>query len=451
MDAVQPERLPATSSTSAGARRPRVLFICMEPIGGAMAGQAIRHVELARALTAHADVTLATPELRGPPPDGIAHVTFAPHAPHALRAPIAAADLIFAPPQWPLVTGWLRRSSAQVVFDLYDPETLETLELFANHRPAMRRLMVALTLDRLSDALRTGHRFVCASEKQRDLWIGALLRSGRIDADSYTSDPTLRSLIDTVPCGVPAQRPQRSPDGGGMRAQLPGVAGDHEVVLWNGGVWSWLDAPTAIRAIASLATRRPKVRLVFMGASKHLAAQTATRAARELAASLGVLDRVVLFHDEWVPYEQRVNWLLDADCALSTHSNHIEARFAWRTRIVDCFWAGLPVVCTEGNDLAERVGREDLGAQVPSGDPTAVALAVERVLDRGRAAYAVGLTQAATELEWPRLAQPLIRWTLDRSVPRRPDNRMERLPRTPGQRLRRLAYLAGARVILARR
>ena len=412
-----------------------------------MAGQAIRCVELGRALKPHAEITIASPELRGPLPDGIEHVAFAPHAPRALRAPIAAADLIFAPPQWPLLTRWLARARAQVVFDLYDPETLETLELFAASHPAKRRLMVALTLDRLEDALRVGDRFVCAGERQRDLWLGTLLRSRRIGPASYERDPTLRALIDTVASGIPSE-PAIASAGGPARA-ITDVDPNSEVILWNGGIWNWLDAETAIRAVALLATRRPAVRLVFMGGSAHVAAREATARARELARELGVLGSVVVFHEGWVPYEQRADWLLDADCSLSTHRSHLEARFAWRTRILDCFWAGLPVVCTEGDALAEQVTREDLGAAVAPEDPEALAAALEAVLIRGRAGYAEHLASAAEKLAWPLLAAPLIAWLEQGHAP--PRDRDARVPPTIGHRARRFAYLAGGRLAMAAR
>jgi glycosyltransferase involved in cell wall biosynthesis len=429
---------------------PSVLFICMDPVGGAMAGQAIRCVELGRALTEHAAVTIAAPRIGGPVPAGIDTLEFQPHAPGALRSAIAAADLVFAPPQWPIVSRWLAASRAQVVIDLYDPEALETLELFAQASPRRQRLMVSLTLDRLDDALRVGDRFVCASERQRDLWLGALLHARRIAPDAYAMDPTLRTTIGIVPCGVPSERPEQGHIGSGIRGAVPAIADEHEVVLWNGGIWNWLDAPTAIRAIAALAARRPSVRLVFMGASTHEAARAATRQARELADSLGLLDEIVFFHDSWVPYEQRLDWLLDADCALSTHHSHLEARFAWRTRILDCFWAGLPVVCTEGDDLADRVAREELGATAPAGDVEELARALESVLDRGRSAYQPALEATARELAWSRLAEPLLAW-LRQPPPAHARARAERPPRPPAAWARRLAYLGGGRLLLARR
>ncbi|MDX6655753.1 MAG: hypothetical protein QOH62_546, partial [Solirubrobacteraceae bacterium] len=387
--------------------RPRLLFISLDPVGEQMSGLGIRYTELARALAGVADVTLAAP---GATSADVPTVAFRPHSPSALRPAIAAADAIVTHPQWPVITRWMRRSPARLVYDLYDPETLETLELFAEARPARRRLMVDLTIDRLHAALAAGHHFVCASEKQRDLWLGAILAQRRIDPGAYDADPTLRSLIDLVPFGVPADPPVRNGALPSITDRFPQIAAGDEVVLWNGGLWKWLDAPTAVRAIGLLAERRPAVRLVFMGGSDQPAAREATAQARALAQDLGLLDSVVFFNDGWVPYAQRANWLLDASCALSTHGDHLETRFAFRTRLLDCLWAGLPVVCTSGDDLSDRVERDGLGAAVPAGSPEAAAAALERVLERGREAYAAQLAAAARDYTWERVAEPIARW-----------------------------------------
>jgi glycosyltransferase involved in cell wall biosynthesis len=408
-----------------------------------MSGLAIRYTELARALAPVADVTVAAPQGEGSPPDDVDFVAFRPHAPAGVRAAIASADAIVTHPHWPLLTHWMARSGARLIYDLYDPETLETLELFAGARPARRRLMVELTLDRLHDALSTGHHFICASEKQRDLWLGAMLANGLVGPERYDADPTFRSVIDLVPFGVPADPPRRDPSLPSIRDRFAAIAPEDEIVLWNGGLWRWLDAPTAIRAVALLAARRPGVRLVFMGGSDQPAAREATDEARSLARELGVLDSVVFFNDGWVPYEERANWLLDASCAISTHRDHLETRFAFRTRVLDCFWSGLPVVCTAGDDLSDRVERDELGAAVPAESPEATADALQRVLERGRDAYAGPLAAAARDHEWPRVAEPIATWISDPSAPPKPSRRRG----SASRRLRRAAYRLGHRAL----
>jgi glycosyltransferase involved in cell wall biosynthesis len=434
----------------AGAQ-PEVLFISADPVGGEMAGLGIRCWELARALRDRASVTIAHGGTEEGERDGVRTVAFRPHAPHVLRELIAGADTVVAHPQWPLVDRWLRRSSARVVIDLYCPETLETLELRAGEPVLARRQMTATTLDRLHSSLRTGHNFVCASETQRDLWLGAMLALRLIDPELYDGDPSLREVIELVPFGVPGEPPAGETQGG-PRDAIAALEADSEIVLWNGGIWSWLDAESAIRAVALLAEQRPSVRLVFMGiAAGHPAAAASAESARRVAGELGVLESVVHFHDGWIPYAERAAWLAQASCALSTHSEHLESRFAYRTRLLDCFWAGLPVVCTGGDDLAEHVQREELGAVAPPGDVGALCAALAQVLDRGRASYAPALREAAERQTWRRVAEPLARWISQPRPAERPGDAPGALRPPLAQRLREVAYLAGARAVLARR
>ena len=431
------------------ARRPRVLFISPDAVGERMRGMGIRYTELARALAPHAEVVVATGDeaAAGAPPPGVAVIGYAPHAPGALRPEIARADAIVAPPQWPVVTGWMRRSGARLIFDLYAPETLETLELFGGRPPALRRLMVALTVDRLEDALRSGHHFMCAGQAQRDLYVGALLAARRLTPETYDRDRSLRELLDVVPFGVPAE-PPRSGTGGGIRVALPQIGAGDEIVLWNGGLWNWFDAPAAIDAVALLAARRPGVRLVFMGTGEGPAGARAAHEAHALARARGLLGATVLFNETWVPYDERAAWLLEADCAIATARDHLETRFAFRTRVLDCFWAGLPVVCTRGDELAARIGRDDLGAAVGVGDPQPLAESLEAVLDRGRDAYAAGLARAAADHAWPVVAEPLRRWVTDPAPPPAP-LRAERTLRRPGHAARRVTYRVARRALQA--
>ena len=386
-------------------------MLAAEPLGPQLSGGAVRAYELGLALAPYADVVLAGPEPSRRADLALPVISYHRADPRPLLPELARCSAVVAQPPWPHVAAALRRSQAELIFDLYDPEPFEVLE-FMRHRPRrVRDLVVTLTIDRIAAALRTGDHFLCASEKQRDLWLGAMLGERLVSADVYDRDPSFDSFFSVVPFGIPEARPVEA--GGAGPRELPGVGADSEIVLWNGGIWSWLDAPTAIRAIARLANRRPRVRLIFMGASSQGPAKTATAEARALAEELGLAGDTVHFHDQWVPYAQRADWLLDANCAISTHRDHLETRFAFRTRILDCLWAGLPVVCTRGDDLASRVQRDELGMTVPAGDPEAVAAALERVLDRGRGHYAGALARARQDFTWRRVAQPLVRRMTD--------------------------------------
>jgi glycosyltransferase involved in cell wall biosynthesis len=422
-----------------------VLFIANDPVGAELGGNAIRAYELARAVGARRPVVLAAPAGRGTPPADVRLEWFEPGQPEALRPLITAADTIVCPPQGALVTSWLRRARARLVFDLYDPGAIEALAIHARAGRARRALWTTAALDQLLDALHLGSHFVCATERQRDLWIGAMLASRLLSPAVYDADPSLRSVIDVVPFGVPETPPVRA--GGGARARFPQLPEDAELVLWNGGIWNWLDPETVVRAAAKLAARRPPLRLVFMGRPplRDDDARAAV-AARELAARLDVLDRTVFFNDAWVPYAERSAWLLDADCAVSAHGEHLETRFAFRTRLLDCLWARLPIVCTGGDELADRIERDGLGAVVPPGDVDALAAALERVLDRGREDFRTALDAAARAFAWPSAAAPLVRYvTAPPDVPRLGAGWSRRAAR-PVQSLRGLGVRAAKRL-----
>ena len=106
------------------------------------------------------------------------------------------------------------------------------------------------------------------------------------------------------------------------------------------------------------------MRLVFLG-MRHpnplIPEMRMAVAARRLADELGLTGTHVIFNEEWVAYDERQNFLLDADIGVSTHLHHVETDYSFRTRILDYLWASLPIVSTTGDahgrpDRAPRPG-----------------------------------------------------------------------------------------------
>ena len=405
--------------------RPRVVVVSRDPTGPELGGNAMRATELARALAAQGEVLLAAPG--SAPPAPVAHAVWDPDAPRTLRALLAGADAVVSTPQSPEATAELRRCGARLVLDLYDPFPLAVLEAHAAGPALRRRLHATLAGDAFLEGMRAAHHLICASERQRDLWMGAMLAAGLLRPETYDRDPTLRERIDVVPTGIPDEPPARG-------TPLSERFGD-EVVLWYGGLWNWLDPVTPVRALPLLLERRPEARLVFLGRAPSGAGERAAAdAARAAAGGLG--DRVV-FLDAVAPYAERGAWLTDAACAVSAHAAHLETRYAFRTRMLDFIWARLPVVCTEGDALSELVERDGLGEVVAPSDHEGMAEALERVLARGRDAYAPGFARAAEAYAWPRTTAPLARMvTASERPPRLGEAAL--LPALPGPASRAL-------------
>ena len=130
----------------------------------------------------------------------------------------------------------------------------------------------------------------------------------------------------------------------------------------------------------------------------------------QLADALGVRNRSVFFNEGWVPYAERGAWLAEADVGVSAHFGHIETRFAFRTRLLDYIWAGLPIVTTEGDVLADLVSERGLGRTVSVGDVDGWRQALTDLLEneavtteiRGR------IAEEREKFLWSRVAEPLV-------------------------------------------
>jgi glycosyltransferase involved in cell wall biosynthesis len=260
--------------------------------------------------------------------------------------------------------------------DLYDPMILENLERFAGRSMAERRGLHNVAVNTFNDLFRLGDFYICASEKQRDYWLGALTAANRVNPLVYDSDPTLDRLIAVVPFGLP-QEPPRAMEPA-LKGVWPGIGPHDKVILWGGGLWDWLDPLTVIAAMPAVLQAIPEARLFFLGTrhpNPEVPLSTMATRAMALAGELGLKDRTVFFN-EWAPYAERANYLCDADVGVSLHGEHVETRFAVRTRLMDYLWARLPMVVNGGDVLGELVARHELGRLVASGDADGVAQAI---------------------------------------------------------------------------
>ena len=130
-----------------------------------------------------------------------------------------------------------------------------------------------------------------------------------------------------------------------------------------------------------------------------------------LAEALGLRDRTVFFNLGWVPYAERGAYLLDADVAVSAHFDDIETRFSFRTRLLDCLWAGLPVVTTLGDSLGDQIVAGGAGRAVGFGDVAGWVDTLDAFLDdaAARDEARAAAAEIRPSFEWPLVVEPLRR------------------------------------------
>ena len=91
--------------------------------------------------------------------------------------------------------------------------------------------------------------------------MGQLAAEGRVNPYTYDASSDLRRLIDVVPFGISAKKPEKKNDP--IRKLFPQIKSDDIVALWAGGIYDWLDPQVIVRAVKKL--NNPKLKLVFMG------------------------------------------------------------------------------------------------------------------------------------------------------------------------------------------
>jgi GT2 family glycosyltransferase len=389
-------------------KRQRIIVATGDKLSPAMAGPAIRAWEIALALAPEHDVKLVSTISV----EGLTHPDFEISKVGALELSILEAwcDIIIFQGYLMHEYPFLRYSNKVIVVDVYDPFHLEQLEQARDLGNKKRREVVDGATEVLNEQLRRGDWFMCASEKQRDFWLGQLAGVGRINPLTYDAGETLRDLVTVVPFGVGDTPPRHNRQV--LKGVIPGIGADDKVILWGGGIYNWLDPLTLVLAVDKLRARVPDVRLFFLGVrhpNPNVPVMRMAVETRRLVDDLGLAGTHVFFNEGWIAYDDRQDFLLEADVGVSTHLEHIETEFSFRTRILDYIWASLPVVATRGDSLAEFIEAHGVGLTVEPGDVDDLESALYRIItDTEFAGRCRESARAVSqELRWSQMLAPL--------------------------------------------
>jgi glycosyltransferase involved in cell wall biosynthesis len=106
---------------------------------------------------------------------------------------------------------------------------------------------------------------------------------------------------------------------------------------------------------------------------------------------------------DWAPYEKRSALYAGATFGICTYRMSLETELAWRARVVDMLWGGLPVVLSPGDELSRLVAAYEAGVVLDSHDPDHVAGVMLELLTNPRK-----LTTLRNNVQ--RLAQERLNW-----------------------------------------
>jgi len=354
-----------------------IFLISDDVVGTKMAGPGIRAWELSKCLAKHFKVILAIPDYSFKngqkefvEKTGFEVVTYSVDNPAHLESIGKQSQII-------LVQGYilskfpaLKNLDAHLVVDLYVPFPLENL--FVHERKISnlfdREFIHQKDLRVFNDQIIAGDHFLCASDRQKDLFTGSLMSLNRINPETLDLSPSLDKLISVIPFGISDQVKKKSADTV-LRNKIPEISDNDVLFLWGGVLTNWFDPITLIKAFHEALKENSNIKLYFLS-TQHpnplLPEFDMAREAMEISKELDLTDKSVFFNTEWVDYNKRHLYFEEADVGISIHKTHFETRFAFRTRMLDYIKHQLPIICTEGDYFAELVEKEKLGIVVRS-------------------------------------------------------------------------------------
>ena len=378
----------------------RVAVLAPEPIRPKMAGMGIRALELARALRPEHDVRLLVPNSEEEARAVAGEVPVASVGSRGLRSAAEGADAAVVSGH--AASAWFQEmSGVPVAADLYDPFPIENL----HYAPALGPDPARHDRETLALALARADFFLCASPEQRLFYAGALYAAGRIGPANFPSDPSLETLLAVVPFGVPSE--PASGDRARGRAAL-GLPADGPLVLF-GGIYDWYDPRPLLEAWSDVLAREPSARLLFFeNPNPETTPQRAFARAKALAAEIDPGGRSIVFAP-WRPYVDRADLYAASDVCVSIAARGLESDLAFRTRLLDAAWGGVPSVSIEGGPLAAELERAGAGRRLSGGGAGALATAVLEVARAGTGPREAARRFAA-ERTWSRVAAPVAAW-----------------------------------------
>jgi GT2 family glycosyltransferase len=391
----------------------KILLVSSDKIGNKMAGPAIRYFEFAKVLSNKFDVTLASFGVSDRQSEKFKIINYDYKETDLLTDEARTADII-------IFQGFISEfcydfyevaKTRYLVIDLYDPYIIENVEIFKEHEMLIRNQNYDFSFKTLKNQLNTGDFFICANEKQKDYWFGMLSALDRLTPDAYDYSKDGNKIVSVVPFGLSDEKPQHNRNA--LKGVLPGIDKDDKVIIWGGGVWNWFDPLTLIKAMKIISLKHSDVKLFFMGVKSpnpSIPEMKMLNDAVELAKELNVFDKNVFFNFGWVDYDDRQNYLLEADIGVSCHFETLETRFSFRTRVLDYLWANLPIVCTKGDHFADLIEKQGLGITVDYEDELALSEAILKLLQDNDFYNNCkqNVTRESENFKWSKVSQTLV-------------------------------------------
>ncbi|MBU1627158.1 radical SAM protein, partial [bacterium] len=387
-----------------------LLIISGEKFSEKMAGIAMRQLSIAKCVSKIAEVIIATP-YESKDIDEVSFITYNQDDTHSLEDIVREFDIILFQGHILHHFPFLKKTDKVIIVDIFSPIIFESFNWHQFENFDKRIFYHDLDLSVLIDQLEIGDFFLCSNDVQRHFWIGMLAGLNRVSPYTIDHDDELEKLIAVVPYGISEMRSEKSMDV--IKGIHPRVKKEDHLLIWNGGIYNWLDPMTPIKAMVRICQDRSDVKLFFLG-TKHPNPQIPVMPicldAIKLSENFGLADLYVFFL-EWTDAASRYDYILESDATLSFYHDNIETRFSFRTRLMDNIATGVtPIVTDCGDTFSKMIKDHHLGETIPPGDVDASVMAILGVIDDKelRDYYRKNLKSFSNKMLWDIALSPLM-------------------------------------------
>jgi len=298
-----------------------------------------------------------------------------------------------------------------IIADLYIPFALENLFVYDSNELKLedRQLIHNRDLGVLTNLLLNSHHFLCANQRQKDFYSGMLTSINKINPYLLKFDKELSKIFTIVPYGIRQEKKKK--DARVLRGVIPGIKESDVILIWGGVISNWFDPFILIEAMEEVVKINPSIKLFFLS-TKHpnplLMKFPKADEAEKLASRKKLLNQSIFFNKNWIPYEERHNYFLESDVGVSTHLEHFETRFSFRTRILDYIYFNTPILCSKGDFFESYIENNSIGITVTPSDRGELKKAILSFGDKKfRENFKKNIMSVEKEFYWDTLLLPL--------------------------------------------
>ncbi|GEM_PF-231142 len=187
--------------------------------------------------------------------------------------------------------------------------------------------------------------------------VGELAARGRLRAEGFGRD-----VVKCLPLAIEGGRRERRP-----RVLRGRTASDEDViVLWAGQYDASVDADTLFAGVTEAMRREPRLRFVSLGGATSPGARAALHDLERRARESGLGERFTFLG--WTSHHTTQDCYAESDIGVSVDLPSYQSLLGVRYRVLDMLRARLPVIVTEGSELAHAVSEQRLGLTFAPGD-----------------------------------------------------------------------------------